>query len=44
MCPFFGDGIDYYKYRLKVSQTLPKLTILDGYEVSMNDMFKPEEE
>ncbi|KRX11124.1 hypothetical protein PPERSA_10891 [Pseudocohnilembus persalinus] len=44
MSPAFGEGADYYNYRIKICQALPKLTILDGFEVSMNDVFVPQEE
>ena len=40
--PFTLGEEGYYKYRLKVTEYLPNLVILDGFETSMNDTFKVE--
>jgi hypothetical protein len=43
MCPFLIGDLDYYQFRLNVSRRLPNLEILDGFEISMNDSFKPQD-
>jgi hypothetical protein len=43
MCPYLIGDLQYYQFRLKVCSSLPNLEILDGFEVSMNESFKPQD-
>jgi hypothetical protein len=43
LMPYFIGDAQYYNYRLKVCKKLPKLQILDGFDVAMNENFRVEE-